>query len=153
MAGHGPVPQDLRIADSPRQAIENAEVICTAATPDPAGHDLRPEVHINAVGSFTPRMQQIDSDTLLRARVVVDSRQAAMAESGDLIIPIEAGIYDRQSIHAELGELVNHSADGRTSPDQISLFKSVGLAIQDAAAASVALAHAEQHDIGQLIDL
>jgi len=156
MAGKGPIPKDLRIASNPAQAVAQADVICAATTasqPVFAGSQLPAGTHINAVGSFTPSMQEIDSETIQRALVVVDSRQAALAEAGDLIIPIQRGDIREDWIKAELGEIVNGSHPGRTDAGQITLFKSVGVAVQDAAAASYALQGAIAADLGSRIEL
>lgn len=149
-------PPSISVADTPAAAVREADVICTAttsSTPVFDGHDLRPGTHINAVGGYTPAMQEVDGTTVARARVVVDSREAALAEAGDLIIPIREGIISADHVHAELGELVNGTRVGRTDPEQITLFKSVGVAVQDAIAAGRALARAEQLGLGQIIEL
>jgi ornithine cyclodeaminase len=156
LRGQGTIPADVRPAASAAEAAAEADVICTATTsatpvfPDAA---LHPGVHINAIGSYTPAMQEIDSDTVRRARVVVDSREAALAETGDLIQPIQAGIITADHVQAELGEVLAGRAAGRTEAAQITLFKSVGLAVQDAVAAARALARAEQLGLGQIVEL
>jgi ornithine cyclodeaminase len=155
-AGQAPIPSEVRIAASPQQAVEEADVICTATTsatpvfPDDA---LRPGVHINAIGSFTPTMQEIDPNTVRRARLVVDSRQAALAETGDLILPIQDGTITPDDIYAELGEILAGDVPGRTDPAQITLFKSVGLAVQDAVAARAALQGAVALGLGTTVSL
>lgn len=156
MAGKGPVPQDLIIAKSPDQAIARADIICTAttsSTPVFEGRQLKPGTHINAIGAFTPEMQELDAETVRRAFVVVDSREATLAEAGDLIIPLERGEIPADWIRAELGEIVAGSRPGRTDPEQITLFKSVGVAVQDAAAAGTALANAQKMGLGRLISI
>jgi ornithine cyclodeaminase len=105
-------------------------------------------VHINAVGSYTPQAREIPPETVARARVVVDSRAAAWEEAGDLIQPLQAGLIDRDHIHAELGELVLGHRPGREDSRQITFFKSVGIAVQDAAAAQVAVANARRMGLG-----
>jgi alanine dehydrogenase len=152
MSGFGPIPSQLKIVDDPQRAMRDADIICTATTsPTPVfdGSDLKPGAHINAVGSFTPDMQEIDCDTILKATVVVDSREAALAEAGDLIIPIKEGLIGTDWIHAELGQIINGEMPGRTDPEQVTLFKSVGVAVQDAVAAYRALEAAAQMKIGQ----
>lgn len=155
MAGRGPIPKDVRLADSPAEAIAEAEVICTATTsrtPVFEDQQLRPGTHINAIGSYTPEMQEIPSETIARSLVVVDSREAVLAETGDLVIPMNEGLISEAHIHAELGEIIGGAATGRMSPGQITLFKSVGIAVQDAMAAGRALRKAEQLDLGRLIE-
>ena len=156
MAGYGPIPTDISLVDRPNEAISNADVICTAttsSTPVFNGSELKPGTHINAIGSFTPTMQEIDTETVRKARVVVDSREAALAEAGDLIIPIEQGVITADWIYAELGEIVSGERPGRIDSVQITLFKSVGVAVQDAVAASRALIGAEEAGLGQIIHL
>lgn len=154
MAGHGPIPQDLRIAETPSQAVQEADIICTAttsSTPVFNDADVKPGTHISAVGSYTPQMQEIPSETVARSRVFVDSRQAVLAEAGDLIQPIRQGIFGEEHIYAELGEVVLGRKHGRQSPDEITFFKSVGLAVQDALAAQLALKNADKMGIGQRV--
>jgi ornithine cyclodeaminase len=154
MAGRSPIPHDLRVAGDPAQAVENADVICTATTstaPVFLDKDLKPGVHINAVGAYTPQMQEIPPETVARARVIVDSRTACLSEAGDLIQPLNQGMISESHIHAELGEIVNAKHLGRTSEAQITFFKSVGVAVQDAAAARLALHNAQKFGLGQTI--
>lgn len=155
MAGFDPIPSDLRPANNPDQAISDADVVCCATTsPTPVFNDpcLRPGVHINAVGSFTPEMQEIPAETIMRAMLVVDSRQAVLSETGDILKPIQAGIINREHIDAELGELVLGIKNGRQDTNQITCFKSVGLAVQDAAAAQLALRNAQDLGLGQFVE-
>lgn len=154
MAGHGPIPNDLRIAETPSQAVQQADIICTAttsSTPVFDDADVKPGTHISAIGSYTPQMQEIPSETVARSRVFVDSRQAVMAEAGDLIQPIRQGIFGEEHIYAELGEVVLGRKQGRQSPDEITVFKSVGLAVQDALAAQVAIRNALKMGLGQTV--
>jgi ornithine cyclodeaminase len=154
MAGRGPIPADIRLCAGPAEAVQGADIICTAttsSTPVFDGRDLSPGTHINAVGAYTPAMQEVDAATIRRAVVVVDSRAAAMAEAGDLIAPLEAGEITADHIVAELGEIVAGQKRGRTAPEQITYFKSVGIAVQDAVAARIALANAERQGLGQVV--
>jgi alanine dehydrogenase len=154
MAGQGPVPSDLRPAVDPQQAVRDADIICTATTfttPVFSDADLKPGVHINAVGSYQPEVQEIPAATVARALLVVDSRDAALAETGDLIHPIRQGLIGPEHIHAELGELVLGRKTGRRSAEQITLFKAVGVAVQDAVAARLALEHARLSGLGQQV--
>lgn len=156
MAGQGPIPADVRVMETPEEAVRDADVICTAttsATPVFDGRALAPGAHVNAVGAYLPGMQEVDVTTLRRALVVVDSRAAVLAEAGDLIIPIQAGEFTADQIHAELGEIVAGRKPGRASPQQITFFKSVGLAVQDAAAARIVLHNAQAAGLGAEIAL
>ncbi|MGD8813050.1 MAG: hypothetical protein PVI78_01085 [Anaerolineales bacterium] len=156
MAGRGPIPQDLKPAKDAHQAVSQADIICTAttsSTPVFDGNRVPRGVHINAVGSFTPTMQELDEAIIQRALVIVDSRQAALAEAGDLIVPLQSGVISEDWIQAELGEIVQGIHPGRTEADQITIFKSVGIAVQDAAAAAQAYAGAIAAGLGQTISL
>jgi len=133
----------------PAQAVATADIVMaatTTTTPLFDGDLLKPGTHVTGVGSFTPDMQEIDAVTLKRARVIVDSREACQAEAGD-IIKAEA------AIDAEIGEIVNGTHPGREDETEITFFKSVGVACQDAAAAAAVLAGAEEKNLGQTIDL
>jgi ornithine cyclodeaminase len=152
LSGLGPIPRDLRVAGSADEAASEADVICTATTsitPVLPDASVRDGTHISAVGSYTPDMQEISTETVLRARVIVDSRSAALAETGDLIQPIRAGRMVPEHIAAELGEIVLGRAHGRQSALEITLFKSVGVAVQDAVASDMALRNAMRLGLGQ----
>jgi len=133
----------------PSKAVAAADIIMaatTAMTPLFDGHLLKPGTHVTGVGSFTPDMQEIDAVAVNRARVVVDSKEACQSEAGDII---KAGA----AIDAEIGEIVNGICPGRESDDEITFFKSVGMAAQDAASAAAVLAGAQAKNLGQTIDL
>lgn len=154
MAGQGPIPADVRVADGPSQAVRLADIICTAttsSTPVFPGEDLQPGAHVNAVGGFTPQMQEVDSVTVRRSRVFVDSRSAALAEAGDLLEPIRQRVVPPEWVVGELGEIVAGRAPGRRSPEEITLFKSVGVSVQDAVAAARALEGARASDLGTVL--
>ena len=124
-------------------------VLCatTSATPLFDGNALQPGTHITAVGTFVPEKREVDTTTLRRVhRIVVDSREACLAEAGDLIIP-------NAHIDAEIGEIVNGDKLGRQSDDEITFFKSVGVAVQDAVAAAAVLTAAEAKELGALVEM
>ena len=156
MAGKGPIPDDIQVVGDPDAAVRGADIICaatTSTTPVFRGRFLRPGAHVNGVGSFTPAMQEVDVETIQRALVVVDSRAAALAEAGDLIIPLERGLIQEDHIVAELGEIVAGVKPGRTRPEQITFFKSVGVAVQDAICGRIALENAISRDLGTAVAL
>jgi ornithine cyclodeaminase len=156
MAGQGPIPADFHIAANPAEAVREADIICTATTsnrPVFDGRHLKPGTHINAVGSYTPEMQEVDTETIRRSLVVVDSRESALAEAGDLLVPLQAGDIEESHLHAEIGDIIRGTKPGRTTPEQITYFKSVGLAVQDAAAARLALQNALAQNLGMIIHL
>ncbi|MGH9752509.1 MAG: ornithine cyclodeaminase family protein [Blastocatellia bacterium] len=148
---------ELLAADSPSQAVREALVVCaatTSSTPVFDGDDLRPGAHVNGVGSYKPEMQEVDCVTLRRAsKIVVDSREAAMAEAGDLIVAIERGVIQPSDIYAEIGEIAAGLKPGRQDDDEITYFKSVGNAAQDVAVAQAIYQRAMREDIGVEIDL
>lgn len=146
----------IMIADSPSKAVQNADLVCTATTansPVFPGSSLQPGTHINAIGSFTPEMQEVDEETVSKALIFVDSRSAVLAEAGDLIIPMNSGALNEADLGGELGAILLGLHPGRTDPEQITLFKSVGVAVQDAAAASLALKQAMELELGEVIEL
>ena len=146
----------VTVSKSSREAVTQAEIICTSttsSTPVFSDADLRPGVHINAIGAYTPQMQEIPSETVIRAKVVIDHRTASLAEAGDLLIPLHQGLIKRDHIYAELGEIIVGSKPGRESEAEITLFKSVGVAAQDIAAASRVLANAERMGLGVNVTL
>src|SRR5215813_13377 len=148
---------ELLAADSPSQAVSEALVICAATTstsPVFEGADLRPGAHVNGVGSFRPAMQEIDCVTLQRAsKIVVDSREGALTEAGDLLVAIERGEIQSSDIYAEIGEIAAGLKAGREDDDEITYFKSVGNAAQDAAVAQAIYQRALRDDLGVEIDL
>lgn len=146
----------VRVAQTPGEAAGQADVICTAttsSTPVFRDADIRPGTHINAVGAYTPQMQEIPVETVLRAKVVIDHRGASLAEAGDLLIPLREGRMSEEHIAAEIGEIVASLKLGRTTEDEITLFKSVGVAVQDVAAASAVLAAARRMGLGTEVAL
>lgn len=146
----------VRVAETPSQAVRRAEVICTATTStSPVFEDVhvQPGTHINAVGAYTPQMREIPPQTVLRARVVIDEREASLAEAGDLLIPMAQELIDEGHIHAELGQIAAGEKPGRERPEEITLFKSVGVAVQDVAASSAVLDAAQRLDLGTVVDL
>jgi ornithine cyclodeaminase/alanine dehydrogenase-like protein (mu-crystallin family) len=145
----------IRIAANSQEAVQNADIICTATTSkQPVFEDrhVKPGTHISAVGSYLPEMQEIPAETIQRAKVFVDSRSASLEEAGDLIQPMQAGLFDSSHICGELGELVLEKIPGRQSKEEITYFKSVGVAVQDAMAAKVALNNARKMGIGKEVD-
>jgi ornithine cyclodeaminase len=137
------------------EALRAADVVCCAtSSPTPVfdDGDLRPGTHINGVGSFTPAMVEVPPATTGRARVVVDQREAAWSEGGDLIAARAAGLLD-ETRTGELGAVLAGAAPGRTSAEQVTFFKSVGNAVQDLAVAALALQAATRLGIGTEVKL
>lgn len=144
------------IAGSRKEAVVGADIIITATTSEKPvfdGRDVSPGTHITGVGSYAPHMQEVDEVTVQYSKIVVDSVQACLAEAGDLIIPLQKNVISKLDIHGELGAIVNGDLPGRESTDEITFFKSVGVAVQDAAAAAAILREAEAQDLGQMVQL
>lgn len=146
----------VSVAHDVRSAVEAADILCTATnSPVPLfpGEWLRAGVHINAIGAYTKTTRELDSEAVRRSRVVVDRRQAAQAEAGDLVIPMQEGVIGPEHVLAELAEVVTGAVAGRTSPEEITLFKSVGLALQDAMTAALVYRRTVEQGIGQPVEL
>ena len=130
----------IKASTGNKDSLKEADVICTA-TPSKKplfDHgDLSLGVHINAIGSFKPHMQEIPVETVINSKVIVDKRETCTVEAGDLIIPVEEGIWSFDLVHGELGQVISGEVSGRDSEDEITLFKSVGNAIQDLALANM----------------
>lgn len=156
MAGRGVIPSDIQVTESANEAIENADIICTATSsqsPVFDGNLLKTGAHINAVGSYMPTMQEVDEVTLQKAQIYMDDKSAILAEAGEIIIALEQGAISESDLYAEIGEVVNGTKRGRQSREDITYFKSVGVAVQDAVSASIALMNADTMDIGTLLEL
>lgn len=146
----------VEVMPSARAVAAQADIlttVTTSLTPVVALADLKPGCHVNAVGAFKPTMQEISGDVLQKAQVVVDTYQGCLKEAGDLVIPIEKGEYLREQIHAELGEIVLGEKNGRNADDQLTMFKSVGIAFEDLQAARLAYHGARNKQIGTDIRL
>lgn len=142
--------------DDVQRAVAEADVICTATTSRTAvfdDADVRPGTHINAIGAFTPEMQEVPPATLARASIVVDAVDAVLAEAGEIIMAIDQGALTEEQVRTELGQVVAGDAPARTAPDQITYFKSVGNAVQDIIVARHAVVEAEKTGKGQQIPL
>ncbi len=138
-------------AASPAEALANADVICTATTSSAPVFDdahVKPGTHLNAIGSYKPYVTEIPAETVCRARVVVDHCASALEEAGDLLVPLKKGLIDESHFRTELGEILAGRAIGRRSPDEVTFFKSVGVAIQDLCAAACALENAGRMGLG-----
>jgi len=133
---------DAEIARTGAEAVRDADIVVTATTsrnPVVRREWLGDRVHLSAIGSFYPDYRELDTGIIREAKVVVDSREAVMEEAGDILIPIGEGAITEDHIHAELGEIVLGRKEGRTEEDGLTVFKSVGLAIQDSSVASLVL--------------
>jgi len=147
---------EVEVAASSKEAVSRADVVCCATiseTPVFDYRDLPPGVHINAVGSYKPHVQEVPEEMVLQSRLFVDHRESALEETGDLIIPINKGLLTEDHIVAEIGEVAAGKIAGRTTDDDLTFFKSVGVAVQDLAAAAVVLKRAEELGIGSIAEI
>jgi len=122
------------------ECVRRSDVIATCANataPLFDGQWLRPGTHLNLVGGYRPNMREVDDATVARSRVIVDTRDGALAEAGELIIPLRSGAISSDHVLGDLHELVIGKARARTSPEDITLFKSVGCALEDLAVANI----------------
>jgi ornithine cyclodeaminase/alanine dehydrogenase-like protein (mu-crystallin family) len=121
--------------------VAGADLVCTCSTsPGPLfdGSLLRPGTHVNAIGAFSPDTRELDDEAIRRARVVVETREAALAEAGDILMPLRAGVIDESHVIADLAQLVR-GEPVRTDPEDVTVFKSVGIAAEDLAVATAAV--------------
>jgi len=141
---------------SAREAVEGAEIICVAtAAKEPvlSGEWIGPGAHVNAVGACFPAHRELDTAAVRRARLFVDRRESALHEAGDILIPIREGAIGEDHILGEIGELLLGQLEGRRGDEEITLFKSLGLAIEDLAAAHRIHANALAGGVGSAVDL
>lgn len=138
------------------EAIQGADIIVTATSSNTPifTEPLQPGVHVNAIGSYKPAMQELPAHAVANAdKVVVESVDSALEEAGDLLIPIKEGKFSEDRIHAELGRIVGNVSSGREHDKEITIFKSVGLAVADVAAARYFYEKAVNEKVGQKISL
>jgi alanine dehydrogenase len=141
---------------SAEDTIKGSHIIATATTsktPIFEGRWLEPGMHVNGIGSHSPDARELDTETIRRCKIVVDQREAASKEAGDLMTPVAEGAITWESIHAELGEIVTGRKPARTSESEITLFKSVGLALQDISTAQMVYQLAKERHVGKNIDI
>jgi ornithine cyclodeaminase/alanine dehydrogenase len=138
------------------EELLQADIICTAtSSPSPLfdGNKVREGTHINGIGSHTPTLRELDSAIVKRSKFIGDSREACFKEAGDIMIPVNAGEIPESHFYAELGEIINGKKQGRVNENEITLFKSNGLAIQDVATAKLVYEKALAAGIGINIEI
>jgi len=135
-------------AESAVRACDILTLATSAKDPVVEGAWIQPGTHINAIGSHAPGMRELDTATVVKSRVFPDSLEACRAEAGDLQLPVEEGSWDWGQVAAELGQVVAGIKPGREAPGDITLFKSVGLALQDLATASFVYREAVARGVG-----
>jgi alanine dehydrogenase len=151
-----PADVSISVEESADAATRAADVVCTVtASREPVlqGAWLRDGAHVNAVGASIPSARELDTAAVRRARLFVDRRESALNEAGDVLIPMKERAITADHIVAELGEVLIGKAVGRRSPDEVTIFKSLGIAIEDLACARFLLAEARREGAGTEIDL
>jgi alanine dehydrogenase len=146
----------IEVADNAESAVRDADLLATVTTskePILQLDWLKPGVHINAVGSHRPDLREIDGVTLAGATIVVDSREAIMAECGDILLALKEKNIGENAIHAEIGEVLAGTKAARRNSDEITLYKSVGIAIQDVAAAHLVYRKALEKSVGTKVEI
>ncbi len=138
-------PYKVRAVKTLKRAVEDCDIVSAATmSVDPLilGAWLQPGTHVDLVGAYTPRMRETDSEAVRRASVFVDTKGGALKEGGDIVIPIGEGVITADHVKADLFDLAHGRHRGRAAPDEITLFKSVGTALEDLAAAQMVLSPA-----------
>lgn len=146
----------IDVVPSAEEAVHNADLVVTATTakePVVKSEWMKPGIHINAVGSHRPDAREIDGATLARSKIVVDSREAIMAECGDILLALKDKAIDESHIHGEIGEILAGTKAGRESSGEVTLYKSVGIAIQDVAAANLVYRKALERGTGTTVEI
>jgi ornithine cyclodeaminase len=144
------------VAESARDAVRGADVVCTctsAAEPVLEGAWLSPGTHVNAVGASTPNAREVDSALVAASRLYVDRRESALKEPGDILVPLQSGAISPDHIVGEVGELLTGRVTGRRDDRDITLFKSLGLAVEDLASASYVYEQAVRAGAGTRVEL
>jgi ornithine cyclodeaminase len=139
-----------------RAPLRDADIICAATTSAEPVFDMeevKPGAHVNAIGSFTPDFVEIPPELVSRAAVFVDQKSSCLREAGELVQAIRSGLMQPGDIRAEVGEVAAGTAEGRTSPGEITVFKSVGNAVQDIVAAAFVVERAESLGLGATVSI
>ncbi|MFN2566658.1 MAG: ornithine cyclodeaminase family protein [Gemmatimonadaceae bacterium] len=147
---------EVEPARSARDAVEGAEIVCTVTSsrePVLAGEWLAEGAHVNAVGASLPFARELDTSAVVRGRLYVDRRESALNEAGDFLIPKREGAIDEDHIVGELGELLLGRVPGRRTADEVTIFKSLGLAVEDVAAAAFIHERAQVEGHGSRVEL
>lgn len=148
--------QEVERSETARDAVAGADIVCTVTSskvPVLLGEWLAPGTHVNAVGSSLATARELDAEAVRKARLFVDRRESALNEAGDFLLARGEGAVDDSHILGEIGELLLGTRPGRTTAMDITLFKSLGLAVEDVASAHVVWTEAERRNAGTLVEL
>ena len=146
----------FHLATSGLAAVEVADVVCTVtASPEPVllGEWLQPGTHVNAVGASVPTAREIDVDVVKRGRYFVDYKPSALAQAGELKAAFESGELEETCIRGEIGQVLLGQVDGRIELTDITVYRSLGVAAQDLAAAHAIAERAEAQDLGTVVEI
>jgi ornithine cyclodeaminase len=144
------------VAEHPGEAVVGADVIVlVTASPTPVLESgwVKPGAHVISVGACRPDQREIDPELTARSRFFVDARAAALVESGDVVLGIQEGRFTADHIAGELGEVIDGRVPGRKSDSEITIFKSLGMAVEDVTAAELAYRRALERDLGIKMEL
>lgn len=144
------------VCEDANEVVRKSDILVTATTSmQPVFTEpLKPGVHVNAVGSFKPTMQELPTSAICEAtKVVVECMDAALAEAGDLVVPIQAGVYSEENVHGELGQIISGTLPGRENDQEVTIFESVGVAIADIVIAKYFYDKACKNNAGVTVDL
>ena len=147
---------DAEVSPTAADAVQDAEIVCTATsarTPVLNGEWLAPGAHVNAIGASQASARELDSTAVIRSRLYVDRRESALKEPGDILVPLHDGDIGPEHIVGEIGEVLIERVEGRRDSQEITLFKSLGLAVEDLASASYVYAEALRVDAGVHVEL
>lgn len=147
---------DVTIHNSSKSLVSSSDVVVTATSstePVFEGRALRSGSTVFAIGSYNPNSRELDTEVMKKSDIYVDEREAALAEAGDLLIPMQEGKITKGEIQGDLGQLVSGEVNGRTKPGEICVFKAVGLAFEDLAVAQLAYRKAHSEGVGNNIDV
>jgi ornithine cyclodeaminase len=154
-AAHNSAALPIEVAGSAEEAASRADVICTlTAATDPVlfGRWLKPGMHINAVGSGTAREAELDIDAVKRCRMFADNREGVLGQCGEFLRAKAAGTVDDAHVVGSIGDVIIGKVPGRQSSEEVTLFKSLGMAVEDVVSAEFILAEATRRGIGQAIE-
>jgi ornithine cyclodeaminase/alanine dehydrogenase len=147
---------EVETVETSKECVADSDVLVLATTskaPVFDGNWLKKGTHVNSIGVSGPEGRELDDTTIKKAKIVVDTKEGVLAETGDLIIPIKRGIISQENIYAELHEIVGGKKPGRTSDEEVTCWKAVGIAIEDAAVARLVYDKAKKEGIGKEVEI
>ncbi len=147
---------DIAVVKTAREAVSNADIVCTltaAREPVLKGAWLPPGIHVNGVGSCVPSARELDTEVMRRAKIYCDRRESLLAEAGDFIIPLTQGKLSESDLIGEIGDVLRGNVPGRESDDEVTLFKSLGIAVEDLGPARLLFERATEVGAGTWVEM